>query len=137
MFGSIMVVRLLIVCIVSLRVCSLIWEVIFYNNTTKASKNICYAKGEDAIDHCITSQLFQKCYSGKNLDNQARSSRPKTMNSKTMRQIQWVALSEYQASLAYQSFTNSANASGLVRFVGFYGISTFVGYLMPNPFLCK
>ena len=20
---------------------------------------------------------------------------------------------------------------------GFYGISTFVGYLMPNPFLCK
>ena len=22
-------------------------------------------------------------------------------------------------------------------FLGFYGISTFVGYLMPNPFLCK
>ena len=22
-------------------------------------------------------------------------------------------------------------------FVGFYGISTFVGYLAPNPFLCK
>ena len=21
--------------------------------------------------------------------------------------------------------------------VGFYGISTFVGYLKPNPFLCK
>ena len=21
--------------------------------------------------------------------------------------------------------------------VGFYGISTFVGYLTPNPFLCK
>ena len=21
--------------------------------------------------------------------------------------------------------------------VGFYGISTIVGYLMPNPFLCK
>ena len=21
--------------------------------------------------------------------------------------------------------------------VGFYGISSFVGYLMPNPFLCK
>ena len=27
--------------------------------------------------------------------------------------------------------------AGLVRFVGFYGISTFVGYLTPNPFLCK
>ena len=25
----------------------------------------------------------------------------------------------------------------LVWFVGFYGISTFVGYLMPNPFSCK
>ena len=24
--------------------------------------------------------------------------------------------------------------TGLVWFVGFYGISTFVGYLMPNPF---
>ena len=26
---------------------------------------------------------------------------------------------------------------GLVWFGGFYGISTFVGYLTPNPFLCK
>ena len=26
---------------------------------------------------------------------------------------------------------------GLFVFVGFYGISTFVGYLTPNPFLCK
>ncbi len=26
---------------------------------------------------------------------------------------------------------------GLVGLVGFYGISTFVGYLTPNPFLCK
>ena len=26
---------------------------------------------------------------------------------------------------------------GLVWFVGFYGISTFVGCLTPNPFLCK
>ena len=27
--------------------------------------------------------------------------------------------------------------SWLVWFIGFYGISTFVGYLTPNPFLCK
>ena len=26
---------------------------------------------------------------------------------------------------------------GLVWFGGFYGISTFVGYLTPNPFFCK
>ena len=25
----------------------------------------------------------------------------------------------------------------LVGLLGFYGISTFVGYLMQNPFLCK
>ena len=31
----------------------------------------------------------------------------------------------------------SDGSFGLVWFVGFYGISTFVGYLMPNPFLCK
>ena len=31
---------------------------------------------------------------------------------------------------------NDNNVSdGLVWFVGFYGISTFVGYLTPNPFL--
>ena len=29
------------------------------------------------------------------------------------------------------------DANGLVSFVGFYGISTFVGYLTPNLFLCK
>ena len=27
--------------------------------------------------------------------------------------------------------------NGLVWFGWFYGISTFVGYLTPNPFLCK
>ena len=27
--------------------------------------------------------------------------------------------------------------TGLVWFVGFYDISTFVVYLMPNPFLCN
>ena len=29
------------------------------------------------------------------------------------------------------------NFCGLVWFVGFYGITTFVDYLTPNPFLCK
>ena len=29
------------------------------------------------------------------------------------------------------------NCAILVWFVGFYDISTFVGYLTPNPFLCK
>ena len=34
------------------------------------------------------------------------------------------------------STTFCKNAS-FVWFVGFYGISTFVAYLTPNPFLCK
>ena len=31
----------------------------------------------------------------------------------------------------------STITDSLVWFVGFYGISTFVGYLTPNPFLCN
>ena len=32
---------------------------------------------------------------------------------------------------------NNRYLIGLVCFVEFYGLSTFVGYLTPNPFLCK
>ena len=32
---------------------------------------------------------------------------------------------------------NKTQKDSLVWFVGFYGISTFVGYLSPNPFLSK
>ena len=44
--------------------------------------------------------------------------------------------------LTHQNFHGQSNIviceiSGLVWFVGFYGISTFVGYLTPNPFLYK
>ena len=42
------------------------------------------------------------------------------------------------------SFTLITNLTDVIKkrelvcwFVGFYGISTFVGYLTPNPFLCK
>ena len=34
-------------------------------------------------------------------------------------------------------FTFDEFRFGLVWLFGFYGISTFVGYLTPNPFLCK
>ena len=33
--------------------------------------------------------------------------------------------------------TELSEFDGLVWFVGFYGISTFVSYLTPNLFLCK
>ena len=35
------------------------------------------------------------------------------------------------------SYSNKNSLFWLVWFVWFYGISTFVGYLTPNPFLCK
>ena len=36
------------------------------------------------------------------------------------------------------SSSNNCNSNMMVGwFIGFYGISTFVGYLTPNPFLCK
>ena len=39
-------------------------------------------------------------------------------------------------SMNTSSFKDSG-LFGLVWFVGFNGISTFIGYLTPNPFLCK
>ena len=45
----------------------------------------------------------------------------------SLRQLKKIILSEKAKSFKY----------GLVWFVEFYGISTFVGYLMPNPFLCE
>ena len=33
--------------------------------------------------------------------------------------------------------TSVSMCMDLVWFLGFYGISTFLGYLTPNPFLCK
>ena len=37
---------------------------------------------------------------------------------------------------SYTCYEGSVNID-VVWLVRFYGISTFVGYLMPNPFLCK
>ena len=71
---------------------SLIWELMLYEykvdlDTTEATKRICCVKGEDAVDHSTVTRWSKKFSSGcKNLDDQARSSRPKTMDSKTMLQ---------------------------------------------------
>ena len=44
----------------------------------------------------------------------------------------------YQANISTkEGKSNNKVYIRLVGFLGFYGISTFVGYLMPNPFLCK
>ena len=67
---------------------SLIWEHMIYkfklgHNATDVIKNICYRKGESAVDHGIVSRWFKKFYPDcKNHDGYARSDRPKTMDSK-------------------------------------------------------
>ena len=52
------------------------------HNAIEAIKNIYYAKDEGAIDHSIVIRWFKKFHSGcKNLDNQTRSGRSKTVDS--------------------------------------------------------
>ena len=56
-------------------------------NAAEATKNICYAKGEGAVDHSTVTRWFEKCCSGcKNLNKQASSGKPKTMNSEAILQ---------------------------------------------------
>ena len=65
---------------------SLIQEFIFYefeldHNATEAIKNTCHAKDECAVDHSTVTRWFKKFYlSSKDLDDQAKSGKPKTMN---------------------------------------------------------
>ena len=83
------------------------------HNIVEATKKICCAKGEGAVDHSKVARWFKKFYLGcKNFDDQAKSSKPKTVDSEAMLQV-------------------IETRFGLVSL--FNGISTFVGYLMPKP----
>ena len=70
--------------------CSLIWKLIFNelevdHNAVEATKNICCAKDEDAVNHSAVTRWFKKfCKGCKNFDNQAKSDKPKTMNSEAV-----------------------------------------------------
>ena len=56
-------------------------------NAEEATKNICCAKVENTVDYSTVTKWFKKfCLGCKNLDNQARSGRPKNINSKVMLQ---------------------------------------------------
>ena len=62
---------------------SLIEELMLYeselgNNAAEATKTICCAKGEGAVDDSTVTRWLKKFCSGcKNLDDQTRSGRPK------------------------------------------------------------
>ena len=69
---------------------SLIHELILYKfklgyNSAEVTKNICWVKGESAVENGIVIRWFKKFHSDhKNLNDQARLDRPKTMDSKAM-----------------------------------------------------
>ena len=71
---------------------SLIQEFMLYkfklgHNSIETTKNITCVKGEGAVDHSIVTRWFKKFHlSCKNLDDQARSDRPKTQEPEAMLQ---------------------------------------------------
>ena len=96
-------------------------EIELTHNIAEATKNICWMISEGAVDHSTVNKWFKKfCTGWKNSDNQAKSGRPKTVDSEAdlqaIEQIRWVALGEYQASPASHNsvelvtFTTSAKA---------------------------
>ena len=69
------------------------------HNSTEVSKNICFAKGEGAVDHSTVTKWSKKFgLSWKNLNYQTRPGRPRTMHSKAMLQEIWLELEEPQQS---------------------------------------
>ena len=49
----------------------------------------------------------------------------------------WSSWENFSSFRAFCREQKNGNHLRLVWFVGFYSVSTFVGYLMPNPLLCK
>ena len=72
--------------------CSLIQELMLYKfklsyDTVEATKNVCYAKDEGTVDPSTMTRWFKIFQLGcKNLNNQARWSRSKTMDSEAVPQ---------------------------------------------------
>ena len=57
------------------------------HNTVKATKNICCVKDEGTVDYNTVTKWMKKfCSVQRNLNNQATSDRPKTMDSEAILQ---------------------------------------------------
>ena len=56
------------------------------HNTAKATKNTQFEKGESAINNGTVTRSVKKFHLGCKFNNQAKSSRPKNMDSKTLLQ---------------------------------------------------
>ena len=70
--------------------CSLFQELMLYifklsHNIVEATKDVCCAKSLGTVDQSIVTRWLKKfCMVHKNLNDQARSSRPKNVDSGTM-----------------------------------------------------
>ena len=57
------------------------------HNAVEETKNICCTKGKGTIDQSTVTEWLMKFHSGcKNLDDQSRSNKPKSMNAEVMLQ---------------------------------------------------
>ena len=58
------------------------------HNALEATKNVCYAKGESAVDLCTVTRWFKKFHlSCKNVTDQAKSGWSKIMESEVVLQV--------------------------------------------------
>ena len=61
----------------------MLYEFKLGHNTVEATKNICYTKGEGTVDFDTVYRWFKKfCLGCKNFNDQVRSGRSKTVDSK-------------------------------------------------------
>ena len=119
----------------------LIQELMLYKfnlgySATKATKNISCIKAEGTVDHGTVTKWFKKFHLGcKNLDNQARSDKSKTVNSEAVpraMKVNPVSRTHRVSNLAYDSsvwfitFTMSAKASSML-----------VGWVLWHINLCR
>ena len=71
---------------------SLIWEFMLYKleldiNTAEITKNNCCVKSENEVDHSTVTRWFKKFHIAcRDIDNQARPGRPKSVDSEAMLQ---------------------------------------------------
>ena len=84
------------------------------HNTVETTRNTCCAKGEGLVDHCTVTRWLKKfCLGCKNLDNQVRSGRSKTVYFKAMLkaiEANSVSLTSY-SPMRFVTFTTSVKAS--------------------------
>ena len=89
-----------------------------------------YATGDILL---LTEEVTKKL-TGKNMVTKFFQLQPKYMSNQRIK----VTVYNVPISLSENIITSFLSTYGRVDWsVGFYGISTFLGYLMPNPFLYK